>query len=77
MTIFREDDILALADFYALFPGRIEIWRAGFCGGRRTRKPRETLGARRKPKINLTYIWHQAGIEPGPLWQETSTLLLP
>jgi len=35
---------------------------------------RKTLGARREPTTNSTYIWHRAGIEPGPHWWEASAL---
>ena len=39
------------------FPGRIGIWRVGFCGGRKTGEPREKPSEQeREPTTNSTHM---------------------
>ena len=47
------------------YPGRIEIWRVGFCEGWKPESLKKTLGARREPTTLSTHIWHWAESNPG------------
>lgn len=43
-------------------------------GGRKTRGPGKTIGARQEPATNSTDIWQWAWIDPRPHWWEVSAL---
>ena len=58
-----------------LYPGRIEIWSASFCGGRKTGEPGQKPSEQgRESTTKSTHIRHRAGVEPGPHWWEASAL---
>ena len=59
-----------------LWPDRIEIWNAGFCGGRKNRKTRRRIGGVRKKATNKInpQVTPVLGIEPRPQRCEASAL---
>ena len=80
ITIFREETTSALLDFHEgpLSRSNLNLKMLVFVEGGKLENPEKNpqSKARTNNKLNSTYIWHQAGIEPWPHWWETSTALI-